>query len=157
MLTEISEFHQSINRQRTKIFAVLEKAPLEALNWAPTNDETNSLYVLGTHVIGSEHGWIYEILGDGEKTRNRPAEFLVKGSGLDGLRAEYERVAQQTAKVLEGLTKAELETTRYRESHGDVTVRWILLHVIEHSSEHLGQMELTLQMWEQIAKPRVER
>lgn len=152
MLTEISEYFDSINRQRTKIFAVLAKAPAEALNWAPTNAETNSLYVLGRHVIGSEHGWIYEILGNGEKTRNRPTEFLAQGTDLDALRVEYERVAKQTATVLENLTEAALETTRYRESHGDVTVRWILLHVIEHSSEHLGQMELTLQMWEHNSK-----
>lgn len=152
MLTEASEYLQSINRQRTKIFAVLEKAPIAALNWAPTNDETNSMYVIGTHVIGSEHGWIYEILGNGEKTRNRSAEFSVKGSGLDALRAEYQRVAQQTEKVLDALTEADMTTLRFRESHGDVTVRWILLHVIEHSSEHLGQLELTLQMWEHNSK-----
>lgn len=152
MLTENSEFLQSINHQRTKIFAVLEQAPLEALNWAPTNDETNSMYVIGTHVIGSEHGWIYEILGNGEKTRKRSAEFLVKGNGLDSLRVEYQRVAQQTEQVLAGLTEADMTTLRFRESHGDVTVRWILLHVIEHSSEHLGQLELTLQMWEHNSK-----
>lgn len=35
-----------------------------------------------------------------------------------------------------------------REGHGDVTVRWILLHIFEHSSEHVRQMGLTQQHWE---------
>ena len=149
MLSEIAEYLDSINRQRTKIWKTLEAADPACLNWAPTNDETNSLFVLGTHVIGSEHGWIFEILGDGEKTRNRPAEFLAQGNSLDNLREEYEREAEETKRVLSALTSEDLQTTRNRESHGDVTVRWVILHVIEHSSEHLGQMELTKQLWEQ--------
>lgn len=149
MLTEIAEYLDSINRQRSKIWKTLESADSACLNWAPTNDEINSLFVLGTHVVGSEHGWIFEILGNGEKTRNRPAEFLAQGNDIHLLRAEFERVAEETRQVLSALTGEDLQTTRNRESHGDVTVRWILLHVIEHSSEHLGQMELTKQLWEQ--------
>ncbi len=148
MIHEISEYLNSIERQRAKIFATLENAPRDAWNWAPTNDETNSLFVLATHVIGSEHGWIFEILGRGAETRNRPAEFLAKGESLDALRAEYERVGNETREIFEHLTEQDLSTTRYRESHGDVSMRWIILHVIEHSSEHLGQMELTKQLWE---------
>lgn len=148
MLTQVAEYAESIARQRKRILETLESAPSEAWNWTPTDDETNSLFVMATHVIGSEHGWIFEILGRGEQTRNRPAEFLAKGDSLGGLRAEFERVAEQTRQVLEGLTDAELESTRFRQGHGDVTVRWILLHVIEHSSEHVGQMELTKQLWE---------
>jgi uncharacterized damage-inducible protein DinB len=148
MLPEVAQYFDSIERQRTRIFQTLEQASSDAWNWTPTNDETNSLFVMATHVIGSEHGWIYEVLHDGPKTRNRPAEFLAKGNSLEPLRAEFQRVAEQTRQVLEGLTEADLASTRHRASHGNVTVRWILLHVIEHSSEHVGQMELTKQLWE---------
>ena len=148
MIHEISEYLTAIERQRAKIFALLESAPRESWNWTPTDDETNSLFVIATHVIGSEHGWIFEILGRGEHTRNRPAEFSARGDSLDALRAEYERVAKQTREMFETLTEQDLTTTRYRESHGDVSARWIVLHVIEHSSEHLGQMELTKQLWQ---------
>ena len=149
MLPEVAEYLTSITSRRAKIFQTLEQADPKSWNWTPTNDETNSLFVLATHVIGSEHGWIYEILGNGEKTRQRPTEFLAKGSSLDALRAEYERVANETQQVLEGLTESDLAATRYREDRGNVTARWIILHVIEHSSEHVGQMELTKQLWEQ--------
>lgn len=149
MLPEVQEYLKSIESRRAKIFATLESAPPEAWNWTPTNDETNSLFVIATHCIGSEHGWIFEILGRGARTRNRSAEFFVKGNALDELRAEYEQVGKETRQVLSALTNDDLLTTRFRESHGDVSVRWIILHVIEHLSEHLGQMELTKQLWEQ--------
>lgn len=148
MLTQVTEYLQSIETQRGKIFDILASAPREAWNWVPAGDETNSLYVIATHVIGSEHGWIFEILGRGEQTRNRPAEFQAKGNSLDALRAEYERVGNATREIFEKLTEQDLTDTRHRESHDDVTARWIILHVIEHSSEHLGQMELTKQLWE---------
>lgn len=149
MLPEVTEYLQSIINRRSKVFQALEQSDPNAWNWAPTNDATNSLYVLATHVIGSEHGWIYEILGNGEKTRQRPTEFMAQGTSLDALRAEYARVAVETQRVLEGLTEADLASTRYRQDRGNVSVRWILLHVIEHASEHVGQMELTKQLWEQ--------
>ncbi|GIL15974.1 MAG: hypothetical protein BroJett039_11470 [Chloroflexota bacterium] len=149
MLAEISEYLNSLEQQRTKIFAVLESAPVESWNWTPSGDETNSLFVLATHVIGAEHGWIFEILGGGAQTRNRPTEFLAKGDSLDALRADYARVAKETRDIFEKLTEQDLASTRYRESHGEVSVRWIILHIIKHDSEHLGQMELTKQLWEQ--------
>jgi uncharacterized damage-inducible protein DinB len=148
MLDEITSYYKAITQQREKVLTALAGAPSEAWNWTPTSDATNSLFVLATHVIGSEHGWIFEILGQRARTRNRPAEFMAQGTSLDALRAEYARVADQTRQVLESLTEADLETTRAREGHDDVSVRWILLHVVEHSSEHLGQMELTKQLWE---------
>ncbi len=154
MLSEVAEYLKSVESRRAKIFQTLESAPPDSWNWTPTNDETNSLFVLATHCIGSEHGWIFEILGRGEKTRNRSAEFLVKGNALEDLRAEYERVGNETREILLALTNEELLTTRSRESHGEVSVRWIILHVIEHLSEHLGQMELTKQIWEQQVKSK---
>jgi len=148
MLLEVTEYLNSLESQRAKIFSVLESAPVESWNWTPTGDETNSLFVLATHVIGAEHGWFFEIIGGGAQTRNRPTEFLARGDSLDALRAEYERVANETRAIFEKLTEQDLTGTRYRESHGDVSVRWIILHIIEHDSEHLGQMELTRQLWE---------
>lgn len=152
MLPEIAEYLKSLETRRTRIFETLASAPPEAWNWTPTRDETNSLFVLATHSIGSEHGWIFEVLGRGARTRDRSAEFHARGDALDELRAQYAQVKHETNEILGALTNEDLMTTRHRESHGDVTVRWIILHVIEHGSEHLGQMELTRQLWERNSK-----
>lgn len=149
MLNEISEYLASIDGQHARILRTMEAADPASLNWKPTREETNSLFVLGTHLIGSEHGLIFELLGNGPRTRNRPAEFLAQGTGLDNLRLEYQRVAEETRQILAPLTEEDLNSTRYREGTGQVTVRWIILHLIKHLSEHLGQMELTKQLWEQ--------
>ncbi len=154
MIPEISDYLASIERQRARVFAALEQAPPEAWNWRPTRAETNSLFVLATHVIGAEQWLILELIGGAAATRNRPAEFVATANPaapaqtLDALRAEYERVASETRALFERLTAADLTSTRHRAGQGDVSVRWIILRVIEHSSEHLGHMELTKQLWE---------
>jgi len=148
MIPEVNEYLNWIESKRNKVWEVLQSVPTEAWNWTPTKDETNSLYVIATHAYGSEHGWIFEILGGGEKTRKRSTEFLASGTSPDALRAKYDELGQETRPVLEALTEADLTTTRFRESHGEVSVRWILLHVIEHYSEHVGQMYLTKQLWQ---------
>jgi uncharacterized damage-inducible protein DinB len=148
MLPEIAEAIEHLRELRAKVLKTLEGLDADALNWAPTNVATNSLYVLATHCSGSEHGWIFEILGRGEPTRNRSAEFLAQGIDLEGLREQSARVAQETETLLATRTRDDLMTTRYREGFGDVSERWIILHVIEHYSEHLGQMFLTRQLWE---------
>jgi uncharacterized damage-inducible protein DinB len=149
MLPEIQEAILHLRELRAKVFETLDGLDADALNWSPTNEGTNSLFVLATHCIGSEHGWMYEILGRGEKTRNRPAEFVAKGSDLNALRAEYARVTQETEALLATRTEQDLLTMRQRTNFGDVSERWIVLHVLEHYSEHLGQMYLTRQLWEQ--------
>jgi uncharacterized damage-inducible protein DinB len=148
MIPEVAEYAASIRRQRDKVFETLERVGPDGWDWTPTNEETNSLYVLATHCIGSEHGWIYEILGRGAKTRVRSKEFQARGRSLGELRATYTQVAEETDSVLAGRTEADLSTTRVRENADPVSERWILLHVIEHYSEHLGQMYLTAQLWE---------
>lgn len=148
MLPEVAAYLDALRKLRGKIIKTLEGLDGQTLNWTPTNDKTNSLYVLATHGVGSEHGWIYEILGRGDKTRNRPLEFQARGDSIDELLRMYERVGLETEAILGERTADELETTRAHDSYGQVTERWIILHVIEHYAEHLGQMYLTRQLWE---------
>jgi uncharacterized damage-inducible protein DinB len=156
MLDEVARYIESIARVRGKILETIAGLDAGALDWTPSPEETNSLFVIATHCTGSEHGWIYEVLGRGEKTRDRAAEFKARAGDVEGpgengkavarLRAEYERVARETETILAARTASDLESTRDVPGRGTVTERWIILHVIEHSSEHLGQMYLTRQL-----------
>jgi uncharacterized damage-inducible protein DinB len=148
MLPELDEILRYLTALRAKMLGTLEDAGPAAWNWTPTSDNSNSLYVLATHAIGSEHGWIFEILGQGDKTRDRASEFRAAAHDLGELHASYARVAQETQDLLATLTGDDLVKTRFREGYGQVSGRWILLHVIAHYSEHLGQMYLTKQLWE---------
>ncbi len=154
MLPEIQCYLDTLRDLRGNVLKTLDGVDTAGLNWTPTNGRTNSLFVLGTHCIGSEHGWIFETLHRGPKTRNRPAEFLVKGDDVGALSQQYAQTAGETQEILGALTEADLATTRDTERHGAVTTRWIIVHVVKHYSEHIGQMYLTRQLWEESSARR---
>jgi uncharacterized damage-inducible protein DinB len=148
MSPEISSYLNALRELRANVFKTLEGVDAAGLNWVPTREQSNSLFILATHSIGSEHGWIFETMHRGPKTRNRPAEFQEKGDDISGLRRQYERTAGETEEILGALTEADLGTTHEAGTDGTVTTRWIILHVVRHYSEHIGQMYLTRQLYE---------
>jgi|SRR5215472_3774033 len=123
---------------------VLAGLPDEALNWRPGPD-TNSIAVLVEHAWGSAAAWTARSVGL-EIPRDRAAEFRAQRDGPE-LR---EVVARGLARVEALLASA--DPARYgeagepAESHSRA---WCLLHAVEHTSEHLGQAQLTRQLWQQ--------
>ncbi len=148
MLSEVATYHDRLNALREQVLKTLEGLDAETLNWKPLASDTNSLFVLATHLIGSEHGWLGETLAGEPKTRVRPEEFVARGDNLNDLAARFEETARDTTRILAGLKESDLEQMFPEERRGTVSGRWIILHVIEHYAEHLGQMRLTRQLAE---------
>ncbi len=150
MLKEIENYLSFLNDFRNQVKTLLEGLPKEALDWRPIDGEgelaTNSLGVMATHLAGSEAFWMKEIIGGQPIRRDRDAEFVVKGLGFPELGAKFEAGAKDTQAILSSLTPSQLEETRkFRDRI--VTVRWAILHVIEHFAMHIGHMQLTRQLW----------
>lgn len=127
---------------------LLEGLPLAALDWSP-GPEMNTLGVLAVHVAGSERYWIGEVAGGDPANRDRPAEF--RSRGLDGATLTGRLAASlvHSRATLEKLSLPELEAQRtLADGHG-VTVAWALFHNLEHLALHVGQIQLTRQLWEQ--------
>lgn len=150
MSTERANYLERLEDLRGQVTALVSDLPAEALNWRPikgTQDHaTNSLAVLAAHVAGAEHFWIAEIVGGRPPTRDRQAEFTTQASSSADVVRLLEATALETRDVLASLTQADLEGTRAAEGHA-VPVRWCLLHVIDHTSLHLGHMQVTFQLW----------
>jgi len=54
--------------------------------------------------------------------------------------------AKMTVEILSALTEKPLEEARKWRDRS-VSVRWCILHVLEHYAQHLGHMQLTRQLW----------
>ena len=70
-LAQLQEIHDDLRR-------VVRDLRGEALNWRP-GEETNSIYVLVTHLLGAEHFWLAAAAGR-PIARDRAAEFRAQGS-----------------------------------------------------------------------------
>ena len=159
MIKETEGYLSTLTDLREQVKKGLEGLPNEALDWRPTKGQgdlaTNSMVSIVTHLAGSETFWMKEVIGGRPIHRDREAEFVARGVSASELQAKLDAAAKVAVEILSSLTAAQLnESRKFRDRM--VTVRWAILHVLEHTATHLGHIQLTRQLWmAQIAdKPR---
>ena len=149
MLTILKDYLERLESLHADIGQTVEGLSPVALDWGPGPD-MNSLAVLAAHIAGSERYWIGDIAGNDPSGRVREAEFQTGGLDEATLTTRLETALAHSQATLEKLTLAELEVKRTDPRDGnEYTVAWALFHALEHTALHLGQMQLTRQLWEQ--------
>jgi uncharacterized damage-inducible protein DinB len=151
MRSELQNYLDRIEDLRGQIAELVRDLPAEGLNWRPVDGiddhATNSLAVMTTHVAGAEQFWIAEVVGGHPSTRDRDAEFKTEVNDSADLIRQLEQVGRKTRAVFGKLTKTDLAEPRPARDKV-VSIRWALLHVVDHTALHLGQMQLTYQLWQ---------
>ena len=131
------------------ILEALEELPPTALDWVPGQD-MNSISVLLAHITGSERYWIGDIAAQEPSNRDRDAEFRVRGVEVEVFRKQLADNLEYARNVLDKMSLEDLESARASPNHErEYTVAWALLHALEHATLHLGQIQITRQLWEQ--------
>ena len=150
MTKEVQGYLATMNEMREQVKSLLEGLPEEALDWRSIEGEgelaTNSLGVIVSHLAGSALYLIKEIIGGQPVHRDREAEFATGRVKASTLKARLDEAVKIVEEVLSPLKEDQMEEDRkYRDR--TAKVRWIILHVIEHTAQHLGHMQLTRQLW----------
>lgn len=150
MISELDNYLERLEDLRGQVSSLLAELPAEALNWRPIEGRddhaANSLAVLTAHLAGAEHFWIAEVVGGRAATRDRDAEFASVAASTAELVQLLERTTLETRQVFSELSESDLNGTRQAKDR-IVPVRWCILHVIDHTSLHLGHMQITYQLW----------
>ncbi len=152
MQTYFQEYLKILQTCHTDILKAVDGLPSAALDWVP-GQEMNSINVLVFHLTGAEQYWISDVAAQRPSQRDRDAEFKIHSVDVGVLKKRLEDNITLAASVLETLNLTDLESPRISPRDGrEVTVAWALLHALEHSMLHLGQIQLTRQLWEQKEK-----
>lgn len=150
MADEIESCLERIEDLLGQIERLIKDLPAEALNWRPIKNseehEMNSLAVLAAHVAGAARFWAAEVVAGEPAVRNRPAEFEVEENEAAALVSRLQEARSKVREVLIGLDPAVLDETRQVRDR-TFTVRWSILHIIDHTALHLGHMQITYQLW----------
>jgi hypothetical protein len=150
MLKEIEGYIGIIKELHGEIKKLIDQVPLESLDWKPIEGTgelaTNSMAALVIHMVGTQFNWIKAVIAGQPVSRDRDAEFSAKGLAKAELKSKLDGAMKMTEEILPGLTPAKLEESRKRRDQ-PVSVRWCILHVIEHLGMHIGHMQLTYQLW----------
>ena len=148
MQTFFTDYLNLLQECHSEILEVLEGLPPTALDWIPGPD-MNSISVLVFHLTGAERYWIGDVAAQDPTERDRDAEFRVHDVEMDVLRKRLADNLEYARNTLNKFTIQDLETTRLSARDGRTfTVAWALLHALEHATLHLGQIQITRQLWE---------
>ena len=132
------------------IKTALRELPSAALAWEP-GQEMNSIGVLVVHLTGAERFLVGDIAAGEPSGRDRPAEFRTQGLDVQALEARLDTSYAYTQEVFSRLSLNDLSKPGFAPHHGEtVSIGWALLHALSHTGLHLGQIQLTRQLWEQL-------
>jgi len=132
------ELHQRLHQ-------AVEGLDTGALNWVPCKD-ANSIGVLVIHTMASEMDWLHIAAGR-PFPRDRESEFRARAAHPLALHQRIDEVMTAIPDLLKTAYEEDLATRRQRERDGRVeTALWCILHSVEHTAEHVGQVELTRQL-----------
>lgn len=149
MQTFFKEYLNILQTCHTDILKALDGLPPAALDYTPGSN-MNSIGVMVFHLTGAERYWIGDVAAQDPTERDRDAEFRVHNVGVDILKKRLTDNTEYARTALEKFTIQDLEATRVSARDGrEFTVAWALLHALEHDTLHLGQIQLTRQLWEQ--------
>ena len=148
MQTFFTEYLILLQDCHNGILEALEGLSPAALDWTPGSD-MNSISVLVFHLTGAERYWIGDIAAQDPAERDRDAEFRVHDVEMDVLKKRLANNLEYARNVLDKMTIQDLEITRTSANGREYTVAWALLHALDHATLHLGQIQITRQLWEQ--------
>src|SRR5687768_3733926 len=149
MQTFFTDYLNLLQERHNEILEALAGLPPAALDWTPGPD-MNSISVLVFHLTGAERYWIGDVAAQDPKERDRDAEFRVRDVEADFLKKRLADNLEYARSTLSNSKPEDLEATRVSSRNGQTyTVAWALLHALEHTALHLGQIQLTRQLWEQ--------
>jgi len=150
MDAELESLGRQIRSILERVSACLEGLSEAQLNWKPPIDGGNSVYVIATHTLGNARAFVLGIACGRPLERDRPAEFRSSGRDAADLMARGRRLSDDIEAALAGLSAAELgrrllpPQSLWGEGEAqEISVREAILHVVEHASIHLGQLQIT--------------
>jgi len=114
--------------------------------WARGAENENAIGNLVLHLTGNVRQWIVAGVGGQADTRERDQEFNARGdTHKKELLERLETAVAQAKTILQAMPPGKL-TTRVAIQKYDVTVLEAIYHVVEHFSQHTGQIIFATKM-----------
>src|SRR5574337_1581930 len=140
----VTSLSQVLDLLHDDILAAVDPLKDDEINWIHP-PLSNTIGIMLRHIAASERYWIGEVVGGRVMHRVRNAEFgherLSKAPLVDDLRRAHTEVRE----VVQKLTGADLATeieVELRGSRRRATRAWAVMHSIQHTGYHLGQIQL---------------
>ena len=138
----------------TELRSSIQGLPVEALNWRPAGEQTNSIAVLVTHTLHSTRMWLSMAMGAPLPERDRDSEFRVAATDAAALLRLVDKLSEDCRVVLRSAEDMDWAALRRTQGRGgdappEVSAAFALIHATEHLRGHVDQISLTRHLWDQ--------
>ena len=148
-----------IRRIALEAVATLHDLTDRQLNWKTGDDGSNTMFANATHMVAMGDYWVLCLVGGADIVRVRQAEFHAVGSAAEiVLRLQNWSQACDVlciglgSEVLAEIARVPIECFQSGGfGSGVLSKRECLMHVVEHSALHLGQLQILRQLVERRA------
>ncbi|MGB2695788.1 MAG: DinB family protein [Dehalococcoidia bacterium] len=150
---EVTLYANEIERLLDRLCRSIEGLDETQLNWRPPAPETNSVFVIATHLLGNMEAWVLGIVAGQPIVRDRPAEFASLGPTAAPIIARARELGDSFASAMNSLPSGRLDEVQTPPealwgagAPAPRSGREALMHTIEHAAMHLGQIDITLDL-----------
>jgi hypothetical protein len=143
---EVATFWRFIASSLDRLVQLALALDEAGLAWHPPAPETNSIHALAIHTLGNAEENILQTLCGTPVGRERDAEFAQAGAAT-AVRVRWDALRPRLAAVLAAVAPGELDRDWPHPRRGTISGRAVLIVVARHAAEHLGQAELTRDLW----------
>ena len=158
-LDELRVYAAYIRRIALEAVATLQDLTDRQLNWKTGEDGSNTMFAIATHMVAMGEYWVLCLVGGADIVRARQAEFHAVGSAAEiVLRLQNWSHACDVlctglgSEVLAEIARVPIECFQSGGFwSGALSKRECLVHVVEHSALHLGQLQILRQLVERQA------
>lgn len=160
--SEIETYRKLFAAKYAELDELFKDLPQEALLWKPFDGqswkgECNGIGFTVAHAVSStvyllrRAEWVAGRLDWGQVDGDEgPNEFSEANHDLAYLQARVQRTYDLVNQSLERLSGDDLGSTRPAPNRADRvdSARYLVVHALEHLSQHIGEAHLTRQLWE---------
>lgn len=144
---EAASFWRYISSSLDRLVQLSQTIDSDGLDWSPPAPGTNKIAVLVVHTLGNAEENILQTLCGQPVGRDRSGEFASRAATTDELRARWQDLRPRLKAALSQLTTVDLNSDKQHPRRGPIPGREVLIVVARHAAEHLGQAELTRDLY----------
>lgn len=142
-MTTTEIFAHNLTGSIERIIACLDGLDAEKMNWKPTAQDTNSLYVLAVHTMANAEMTVLRVLGGEDIPRDREQEFVATGDSAEWIEQRWSNLKPRLETALANLSQADLDKEYGHPRRGAMNGWKALVTVTTHAAEHVGHAEVT--------------
>ncbi|MFX1415414.1 MAG: DinB family protein [Promethearchaeota archaeon] len=151
----VALLYSMMEKVRGRLFSRIESLSDVDIDYSPHGRSIETIGTLLFHIAAVEWSWIFEDIGGKEMDYEKWKQAFPLREDIDqltGQRVEFyfdrlNEVRQEVLEWLRGIDDEELDRL-IDLGHAEVSIEWVLFHLIEHEAMHIGQISVLSRMYD---------